>query len=48
MIVRHGFTVNNANVALSRIRTLVDDDGAGNLKLLSPGIREVEQLISRN
>ena len=45
MIERHGFSKNNADVTITRLKTLVDDDGAGNLRLLSPGIKEAESLI---
>lgn len=40
------FTINNANVALSRISTLVDDDGTGNLRLLASGLAKAERITS--
>lgn len=43
---RHGFSLNNSRMGVSRLRRLVDDDGSGNWKLLHPGIEEAEKLIS--
>ncbi len=46
-VKRHRFTINNANVAVSRLGGAVDDDGQGLLKLLIPGLREAERLIDQ-
>jgi HEPN domain-containing protein len=46
-VVRHGYSQNNANVAVRRIRTRVDNDGHGNLKLRNLGVREAEELIQK-
>ena len=46
-VARHGYSQNNANVAVQRIRTRVDNDGHGNLKLRSLGVREAEELIEK-
>ncbi len=46
-VMRHHFTENNANVAVSRLGGAVDDDGNGRLRLLIPGMREAELLIER-
>lgn len=46
-VVRHGYSPNNANVAVQRIRTRVDNDGHGNLKLRNLGVREAEGLIQK-
>ncbi len=43
---RHGFSLNNSRMGVSRLRPLVDDDGRGNWKLLHPGIEEAEKLMS--
>lgn len=40
------FSSNAASVALTRIAPKVDDDGAGNLRLLSSGLAEAETLVS--
>jgi len=45
-IRRHGFKNHNATVAVARIRKLVDDDGNGNLRLLAPGLKKAEELMS--
>jgi hypothetical protein len=45
-IQRNGFKGNNAHVAVTRIRKFVDDDGKGNLRLLVPGLKKAEQLMS--
>jgi hypothetical protein len=45
-IQRHGFTINNASMAVRNMRNLVDDDGNGNLRLLAPGLQRAEQLMS--
>lgn len=44
-IVRHQHKQNNAAMAVARLRSVVDDDGHGNLRLRLPGIREAEALI---
>jgi hypothetical protein len=46
-IARHGHSKNNAAVALTRLKTVVDDDGQGNLKLRLPGIRKAEAMIEK-
>jgi len=46
-VARHGYRQNNANVAVQRIRTRVDNDGHGNLKLRNLGVREAEELIQK-
>lgn len=46
-VERHGFTENNANVAVTRLGRTVDDDGNGRLRLLVPGMQEAERLIER-
>lgn len=43
---RHGSSRANAKLGISRLKHVTDDDGAGNLKLLTPGILEAEHLIS--
>jgi hypothetical protein len=44
-IMRHGFTEKNAKISVDRLKTLVDVDPGG-LRLLQPGIREAERLLS--
>lgn len=46
-VARHGYSQNNSNVAVQRIRTRVDNDGHGNLKLRNLGVREAEELIQK-
>jgi hypothetical protein len=46
-VVRHQFSAGNAKMAVSRLGSVVDDDGDGNLRLLSPGVEEAESLLSR-
>ena len=46
-IQRHGFTVSNAGMAVRNIRKLVDDNGQGQLRLLSPGMKKAEQLMNK-
>ena len=46
-ICRHHFSANNAHVSLQRIKKFVDDDGNGNLRLLTPGLKKTEQLMSK-
>lgn len=43
---RHHFSANNATLAVSRLRGLVDEDENGRLRLLQPGLRLAEQLIA--
>ena len=42
---RNGFKETNAKVAVQRIAKLVDDDGAGQLRLLAPGLKTAEELM---
>jgi hypothetical protein len=44
-VVRHGYSQNNANVAVGRIRARVDNDDHGMLRLRNLGVREAEELI---
>lgn len=44
-VIRNGFNRNDAMTALSRITQVVDNDGAGNLRLLDPGLQEAEGLV---
>lgn len=44
-VKRNGFTQNNANLALSRISQYCDVDPAGDLRLLSTGLRRAEEII---
>ena len=44
-VKRNGFTQNNANVALNRISQYLDFDDAGEIRLLSPGLRRAEEII---
>lgn len=46
-IRRHGFKQNNAQVAVARMKSLMDDDGQGNLRLLSPGLQLADQIMSQ-
>lgn len=46
-VMRHGFKKNNAQIALSRLKSVVDSDSTGNLRLLRPGIEEAEAVIQR-
>ncbi len=45
-MLRHIVKEHNADVALGRIGRFVDDDGTGNIKLLSSGLREAERIIA--
>lgn len=45
-VQRHGFTPNNAHVAVTRLRRYVDLDGNGDMRLLAPGLKNAEQLLS--
>lgn len=44
-VMRHGHSRKNAQVALSRLRGLVDEDQTGSLRLLQWGLHQAEQLI---
>jgi hypothetical protein len=44
-ILRHHFSSKNADVAIGRLRILVDNDGQDNLRLRAPGIQEAELLM---
>lgn len=41
---RRSITLKNAKVAVDRLSDLIDDDGAGNLRLRSVGFREADRL----
>ncbi|HSZ60830.1 MAG TPA: hypothetical protein VK828_03480 [Terriglobales bacterium] len=43
---RHGSSLANAKMGVSRLDKVVDDDGQGNLRLLTPGVSEAEQLLA--
>lgn len=45
---RHGFKKGNAQVAVSRIKKYADDDGSGNLRVLGPGLKRAEELMSKS
>src|SRR5439155_2259384 len=47
-IRRHGFKANNAEVAAARANRYTDDDGKGNLRLLSTGIKKAEEFMVKN
>jgi hypothetical protein len=44
---RNGFGEANARMALQRVSKFVDDDGAGQLRLLVPGLKRAEELMKR-
>jgi hypothetical protein len=44
-IKRNGFTLKNAKAAMGRIAKFFDDDGAGQLRLLAPGLKRAEEII---
>jgi hypothetical protein len=46
LVQRHGNSRSNTGMAIKRIRSMVDDDGAGSLKLLLPGIVEAERILA--
>lgn len=46
-VARHGYSRKNAKMGVQRIRTRVDDDDQGNLRLRNIGVREAEELIER-
>lgn len=45
-IMRNGFSKANAQLAVSRLRTVVDVDSAGGMRLLRPGLLEAEGILS--
>jgi hypothetical protein len=47
-LIRHGETKANAGMAITRLKNVVDDDGAGNLRLRAPGLQEAESLLASN
>jgi hypothetical protein len=47
-VARHGYSRNNANMAVQRIRTRVDKDDHRNLKLRNIGVQEAEELIGKS
>ncbi len=46
LLTRHDFSDANARVALRRIKKFVDEDDDGRLRLLAPGLKRAEQIIS--
>jgi hypothetical protein len=42
----NGFSKNNAGTAVGRIRKYVDEDQEGMMRLLAPGLRKAEEIIS--
>lgn len=46
-IRRNGFKLPNAKVAVGRLGRFVDDDGNGKLRLLAPGLKQAEKIISQ-
>lgn len=46
-VARHGYTDANAEMGVKRIRTRVDNDGHGHLRLRNVGVREAEALIEK-
>lgn len=45
IVKRNGFSVANAKVAVGRIGKFVDDDGNGELRLLTPGLKRAEEIV---
>lgn len=45
---RRGISAANARMAAQRLANAVDDDGAGNLRLRSSGLKEADELIARD
>ncbi len=43
---RHGIREANARMGVARLHMLVDDDGAGNFRLLISGLQQAEALIA--
>ena len=46
-VARHGYSAHNAEMGVTRIRTRVDKDDHGNLKLRNIGVLEAEALIEK-
>lgn len=46
-VMRHGYSQPNANMGVQRIRTKVDNDDHGNLRLRNVGVQEAEELIAK-
>lgn len=46
-VTRHGYSANNAAVAITRVLKYADEDGSGNLLLRSPGLSRAEQIIAK-
>lgn len=44
-INRNGFTLKNAKVAVGRLARFVDDNGAGELRLLATGLERADEII---
>jgi hypothetical protein len=47
-VERHGYSKANAAMGVKRIRTRVDNDDHGNLRLRNLGVREAESLIEKS
>ena len=45
-VKRNGFTLKNAKVAAGRVAKFTDDEGSGELRLLAPGLKRAEEIIS--
>jgi len=43
----NGFSRNNANLAVSRVEKFVDSDEDGMMRLLGPGLRRAEEIITK-
>lgn len=46
-VKRNGFEEKNAKMAVQRISKFVDDDGAGQLRLLAPGLKKAELVMKQ-
>jgi len=46
-IERNGFAATNARMAVQRVSKYVDDDGAGQLRLLAPGLKKAEEVMKQ-
>jgi hypothetical protein len=46
-VKRNGFEEKNAKMAVQRISKFVDDDGAGQLRLLAPGLKKAEAVMKQ-